>query len=161
MDSQLVSPMKRQTNSETSPLPGSRDPILELRVADLMTPGCVVISEAASVADAADTMARYRVHAVLVLGARNGTPLGWITHRGLMGWIGRDRNDARASEAITEQVCAISAEARIHTARHALSQAGTTRLLVRTRPDELPEGVLSDFDLACAVGSGRPVPTTT
>ena len=69
-----------------------------------MTPGCVVISEAASVADAARAMAAHRVHAVLVVGARNGTPLGWITHRGLLGWVGRDRSLARASEAITEQV---------------------------------------------------------
>jgi hypothetical protein len=69
-----------------------------------------------------------------------------------MGWIGRDRSNTRASDAITEQVRAISAEARIHTARYALSQAGTTRLLVRSRPDQLPEGVLSDFDLALAVG---------
>jgi CBS domain-containing protein len=144
--------MERPMNSGDAPSPGHRDPLLDLRVADLMTPGCVVISEAASVADAASTMARYRVHAVLVVGARNGTPLGWITHRGLMGWIGRDRSNARASDAITEQVRAISAEARIHTARYALSQAGTTRLLVRSRPDQLPEGVLSDFDLALAVG---------
>ena len=53
------------------------DELLEREVADFMTPGCVVISEAASVADAAKALERHRVHAVLVLGARNGTPLGW------------------------------------------------------------------------------------
>jgi CBS domain-containing protein len=152
MDSQLISARQRPASSEGSPSREYRDAVLDLRVADLMTPGCVVISDTASVADAAGTMARHRVHAVLVVGSRNGTPLGWITHRGLMGWIGRDRSDARASEAITEQVRAISPEARIQTARYALSQAGSTRLLVRRRPDQSPEGVLSDFDLALAVG---------
>ena len=117
-----------------------------------MTPGCVVISEAASVADAAKAMATHRVHAVLVVGARNGTPLGWITHRGLLGWIGRDRGLARATEAITEQVRAIPAHESLRTALYALSLSGTTRLLVRSRPNQLPEGVLSDFDLAMAAG---------
>lgn len=125
---------------------------MDREVAELMTPGCVVISEAASVADAAKALARHRVHAVLVVGSRNGTPLGWITHRGLLGWIGRDRDLARAPEAITEQVRAIPAHESLRTALYALSLSGTTRLLVRSRPGELPEGVLSDFDLAMAAG---------
>ena len=61
--------------------------LLEREVAEFMTPCCVVISEAASVADAAKAMAAHRIHAVLVVGRRNGTPLGWVTHRGLLGWI--------------------------------------------------------------------------
>ena len=88
-----------------------------------MTPGCVVISEAASVADAAKAMAAHRVHAVLVVGSRNGTPLGWVTHRGLLGWIGRDRTLARATEAITEQVRAIPAhESAPHRALRAVAE---------------------------------------
>ena len=103
-------------------------------------------------ATAAEAMAEHRVHAVLVVGARNGTPLGWITHRGLLAWIGRDRTLASCTNAITEQVRAIPAHESIRTALYALSLSGTTRLLVRTRPGQLPEGVLSDFDLAIAAG---------
>ena len=128
------------------------DPLLDREVADLMTPGCIVISEAASVADAARAMAAHRVHAVLVVGARNGTPLGWVTHRGLLGWVGRDGSLARATEAITEQVRAIPAHESLRTAHYALSLSGTTRLLVRNRPNQMPVGVLSDFDLAMAAG---------
>ncbi|HEX2415602.1 MAG TPA: CBS domain-containing protein [Thermoleophilaceae bacterium] len=128
------------------------DALLEREVADLMTPGCVVISENATVADAARALATHKVHALLVLGARRGTPLGWVTHRGLLAWIGRDRSLARCTEAITEQVRAIAPHASIRTALYALSLSGTTRLLVRSRPDQLPEGVLSDFDLATAAG---------
>jgi CBS domain-containing protein len=128
------------------------DALLEREVAAVMTPGCVVISDAASVADAAKALAAHRVHAVLVVGARNGTPLGWITHRGLLGWLGRDRTLARATEAITEQIRAIPPHESLRTALYALSLSGTTRLLVRSRPNALPEGVLSDFDLAMAAG---------
>ena len=152
MNSQRVSP---QVESSAHPALGGRysDALLDREVADFMTPGCVVISQAASVADAAKAMAAHRVHAVLVVGARNGTPLGWVTHRGLLGWVGRDRNLARASEAITEQVRAIPAHESLRTALYALSLSGTTRLLVRSRPNSLPEGVLSDFDLAIATTS--------
>ena len=79
------------------------DAILERAVCEFMTTGCTVISEAATVADAAKVIAEHRVHAVLVVGAQNGTPLGWITARGLLGWLGRDRSLAPARDAITER----------------------------------------------------------
>jgi CBS domain-containing protein len=140
------------TPSESRPEHGFTDALLDREVSDFMTPGCVTISEAASVADAAKAMAAHRVHAVLVVGARNGTPLGWVTHRGMLGWIGRDRSLPRATEAITEQVRAIPSHASLRSALYALSLSGTTRLLVRNQPNQLPEGVLSDFDLATAAG---------
>jgi CBS-domain-containing membrane protein len=126
------------------------DDLLEREVRDFMTPGCVTISDGATVADAADALARHRVHAVLVVGASNGTPLGWVTARGLLGWLGRDRSLASARDAITEQVTAIHPHERLRIALYALSQAGTTRLLVRRRPHQLAEGVISDLDLAIA-----------
>ena len=152
MTSELLSPPPSDVARAHSEPGKHHDPLLDREVAEFMTPGCVVISEAASVADAAKAMAAHRVHAVLVVGARNGTPLGWITHRGLLGWIGRDRKLRRATEAITEQVRAIPAHESLRTAHYALSQSATTRLLVRSRPNALPEGVLSDFDLAMAAG---------
>ncbi len=128
------------------------DAILERPVCDFMTPGCLTISELASVAEAAKSLTEHRVHGILVLGSQNGTPLGWITSRGLLGWLGRDRSRARARDAITEQITAIDPHERVHVALYALSTAGTTRLLVRSRAHQLPEGVLTDFDLAAAAG---------
>jgi CBS domain-containing protein len=148
MSSQLLSPRAKSGTGHAGSAHRSSNSLLEREVAEFMTPGCVVISEAASVADAARAMAAHRVHAVLVVGARNG----WITHRGLLGWVGRDRSLVRATEAITEQVRAIPAHESVRTALYALSLSGTTRLLVRSRPNSLPEGVLSDFDLAIAAG---------
>ena len=131
---------------------GTAGQFLHREVSEFMTHGCLVISESASVADAAAAMAAHRVHAVLVVGAKNGTPLGWVTHRGLLGWVGRDRTMSRATEAISEQVRAVPPHARIRTALNALSQGGCTRLLVRSKPKQAPEGVLTDFDLAVAAG---------
>jgi len=156
MTSELISAAPTNaTGGRPTPRHGFNDALLDHAVREFMTPGCVVVSQAASVADAASAMASHRVHAVLVVGSRNGTPLGWVTHRGLLGWIGRDRSLARASEAITEQVRAIPAHESLRTAIYALSLAGTTHLLVRSRPNELPEGVLSDFDLVRAVAARR------
>ncbi|HEU0023499.1 MAG TPA: CBS domain-containing protein [Thermoleophilaceae bacterium] len=128
------------------------DEILEREVAEFMTPGCLTISDDASVAQAAESMARHRVHAILVVGASKGTPLGWVTSRGLLGWLGRDRSLPSAREAITEQVSAIHPHERVRTALYALAMPGTTRLLVRQQPHQLPEGVITDFDLAVAAG---------
>jgi CBS domain-containing protein len=152
MNSQLLSPQAK-ASAHTGLGRRHSGALLDREVAEFMTPGCIVISQAASVADAAKAMAAHRVHAVLVVGARNGTPLGWVTHRGLLGWVGRDRSLARATEAITEEVRAIPAHESVRTALYALSLSGTTRLLVRSRPNAMPEGVLSDFDLALAIGS--------
>jgi CBS domain-containing protein len=129
------------------------DELLEREVSDFMTPGCVTISEDATVAHAADALKAHHVHAVLVVGATNGTPLGWVTARGLLGWLGRDRSLASARDAITERVTAIPPHERVRTALYALSTAGTTRLLVRRKPHQLPLGVITDYDLAVAAGS--------
>ena len=151
MSQELISPPDSASDSAHWWLPIERaDDLLEREVRDFMTPGCVTISEGATVAEAAEALARHRVHAVLVLGASKGTPLGWVTVRGLLGWLGRDRSLATAREAITEQVRAIHPHERLRIALYALSQAGTTRLLVRRRPHQLAEGVITDFDLAIA-----------
>ena len=139
------------TPAEDNGTPGPR-PLLERHVRDFMTPGCLVISESASVRDAAETLAAHKVHAVLVVGAHTGTPLGWVTHRGLLGWMEEDAARTPVTDAITEQARAIRPDEPIRTALYALSLSGTTRLLVRTKPDQSPEGVLSDFDLAVLAG---------
>ena len=126
------------------------DELLNREVGDFMTPGCVTVSEEATVAQAAQALTAHRVHGVLVLGAANGTPLGWVTARGLLDWLDRDRSLASARNAITEQATAIDPCARLRDALYVLSRAGTTHLLVRRKPHLLPVGVITDFDLAVA-----------
>ena len=117
-----------------------------------MTPGCLTISEDASVAQAAAAMSVHRCTRSWWWAPPTARPLGWVTARGLLGWLGSDRGLASARDAITEQVTAIHPHESVRVALYALSTAGTTRLLVRQRPHNLAEGVLTDFDLAVAAG---------
>jgi CBS domain-containing protein len=149
MPQELTSP-KWADDTRPRLLGGSADGLLEREVRDFMTPGFVAISEDATVAEAAEALARHRIHAVLVVGANHGTPLGWVTASGLLGWLEKDRTMVSARESITEQVTAISPSERVRVALYALSLSGTTRLLVRRRPHQLPEGVITEFDLAIA-----------
>ena len=119
----------------------------EHEVREIMTPGVVTIVEDASLRQARRAMRAHHVQGVLVVGRGQGKPLGWVTARGLLSWIGRDQSMASAREAITEAPTAIEPSARLPEAVRALSQPGVSRLLVQRRPDVFPEGVVSDADL--------------
>jgi CBS domain-containing protein len=126
--------------------------ILDHEVAGFMTPGVVSISEHASVEEAAQALAEHRVHAVLVVDKSDGTPLGWVTARGLLDWIGRDRALANARDAMTEEITAMRPTGSVGVALYALRMPGVHRLLIRRRPELAPEGVLTEFDLAVLLG---------
>jgi CBS domain-containing protein len=119
---------------------------LALEARDVMTADVVTVSDDATLDDAVDAMAAHRIHAVLVVGSDTGTPLGWITTRGLLGVIGWPA-ETPATEAITERATAIEPTASLRAAIYALALPGVTRLLVRKRGETVPEGVISDFDL--------------
>jgi hypothetical protein len=70
-----------------------------------------------------------------------------------MGWLGGDREQSPARDAITEPVRAIPPDECVRVALYALSLSTTRRLLVRSKPDQTPEGVLTEFDLAIAARS--------
>jgi CBS domain-containing protein len=138
--------MAGETQSMTSsalPLPSG----LELAVSEVMTPGVVTVADNTTVDDAVDALAAHWLHALLVVGSHTGTPLGWVTTRGLLGLIDGDPA-MPVTEAITERVVGISPDASVRAAIYAISLAGVTRLLVRHSPADAAEGVISDFDLA-------------
>lgn len=124
-----------------------RTEYLDATVRDVMTPGVVSVVEDASVTQVRRAMAAHAVHAVLVVGRRTGTPLGWVTARGLLAWVEADASLVRARDAITERAQTIEPSATLREAITQLAQPGTTHLLVSHAPDLLPEGVLSDLDL--------------
>ena len=128
------------------PTPLFDEGALELDVRDVMTTGVVTVPDDSTLDQAVDAMAAHRIHAVLVVGTRAGTPLGWITTRGLLGLLGID-GTTPATEAITEQAKTIEPAASLRSAIYALSFPGVTRLLVRRREDPEPEGVVTDYDL--------------
>jgi CBS domain-containing protein len=112
-----------------------------------MTPGVVTIVEDASVKQARRAMHAHGVHAVLVVGSGQGRPLGWVTTRGLLGWVDRDESLAHAREAITEPPTMIEPSASVDEAVRAILQPGVTHLLVQHGPGRLPEGVVGERDL--------------
>jgi CBS domain-containing protein len=119
---------------------------LEVEVREVMTPGVVTIADTATVDDAVDVLAAHWLHAVLVVGSKTGTPLGWVTTRGLLGRVDCDTT-MPATDAITERATGISPHASVRAAVYAMSLPGVTRLLVRLGPTEPVQGVISDFDL--------------
>ena len=116
-------------------------------VREVMTPGVLTIVEDASVLQARRAMQGHKVHGVLVVGATQGRPIGWITARGLLAWVDRDETIAHAREAITEQPTWVEPGASVRDAVEAMLQPGVTHVLVQRREDRQPEGVLSDLDL--------------
>jgi CBS domain-containing protein len=128
--------------------PGARPlPVLERDVCELMTPGVTSIVESSSLARVFEAFAAHRVHALLVTGATSGRPLGWVTARGLLAWVGRDVLMLRARDAITERAVAVPPGASGQEALTKLLQEGVSHLLVQERQDLTPEGVVSELDL--------------
>ena len=120
---------------------------LDTPVRDIMTPGVVSIPEDASLTQVFRAMRAHDVHAVLVVGARHGAPLGWVTARGLLAWLGKDPGLVHARDAVTERARTIGASAAARDALIALSQPDTTHLLVTRGEDQAAEGVISAVNL--------------
>ncbi len=128
--------------------PGARPlAVLERDVCELMTPGVTSIVESSPLARVYEAFAAHRVHALLVTGATSGRPLGWVTARGLLAWVGRDVLLLRARDAITERPVDIRPHASGEEALTKLLKEGVSHLLVQQRPDTAPEGVVSELDL--------------
>jgi len=118
-----------------------------LTVREVMSPGVLTIVEDASMHQAFRALSHHRTHAILVLGRDQGRPLGWVTSRGLLGWLDCDPGLAPLREAITEQPVTISPAADAYEAWMALAKVGVSHLLVTLHEDHLPEGVVADLDL--------------
>lgn len=135
------------------PSPAASGDYLETPVRDFMTPGVLTIAEDASLRHVYRAMVAHSVHAVLVVGRNEGRALGWVTARGLLGWVGRDQALASARDAVTERPATIEPGATAADALRALSQAGTSHLLVSGRRDATPEGVVSELDVVALEGA--------
>jgi CBS domain-containing protein len=120
---------------------------LDTEVRNAMTPGVITISEHASVRQAFKALTTHRVHSLLVVGGANGKALGWVTAHGLRSQVTRDDSLISVRDAITHEPASIQPSATVRQALTALGQPGITQLLVATRPDTFPEGVLSDLDV--------------
>lgn len=126
---------------------GLADRLLETPVRDFMRPGVIAVSEDASLRQAERAMVRHGVHAILVLGWTTGSPIGWVTARGMLQRISDDLALVPVSRGVTETPTYIEPSATAQEAVHALSAAGVSHLLVTRTPGKTPEGVVSDLDV--------------
>jgi CBS domain-containing protein len=123
------------------------DDHLDTPVRDIMTPGVVSIADDASLTQVFRAMRAHGVHAVLVVGSTHGWPLGWVTARGLLAWVGEDVALVHARDAVTERAGTIEAGTPARDALRMLSQPETSHLLVTRGQDAVPEGVVSAIDM--------------
>jgi CBS domain-containing protein len=100
-------------------------------------------------------MHAHGVHAVLVLDAYPGAPVGWVTSRVLIARLLDSTPFVPAVDAATEPVTAIVPSASVADAIRALRAPGVTHLLVTTGPAAVPQGVVSETDIVgFAAGRG-------
>ena len=126
---------------------GLSDRRLQTPTRDFMRPGVIALSEDASLRQAERAMVRHGVHAILVLGRGTGRPLGWVTSRAMLRWIGHDLGLVQTGQAVSEKPTYIDPGATAQEAVKALSDAAVSHLLVARVPGETPQGVVSDVDV--------------
>ena len=80
-------------------------------------------------------------------GRAQGRPLGWVTSRGLLGWIERDHSLSVARDAITEPPVTIAPGATVRDAMALMTREQVGHVLVAHRADALPEGVVRELDV--------------
>ncbi len=123
---------------------GSR---LDSHVRSIMRAGVIAVPEDASVRQVQRALVEHRVHAILVVRARSGDPVGWATTRGVLERALGDAALLPAALAVTEPVETISPGATAEDALRMMVERGAARLLVCRKPGAPPEGVLTDMDL--------------
>ncbi len=120
---------------------------LERAVTEIMHHGLIALPLSASLADAAAAMRDNGVHAILITGT-DGSPLGWVTSRGILHNHARDWTvAASAAEAITEPAASVAATATVADAMTVFVATGATHILVSASAAEAPLGVIADSDL--------------
>jgi CBS domain-containing protein len=117
-----------------------------------MRPGVVTVAEDASLYQVQRAMSAHGVHAVLITAV--GGPIGWITASGLLPWLDKEPAMYSARAAISEPVAFIAPGAPAAEALEALSNAGTTHLVVSPRAAASPQGVVSELDLVRLASGG-------
>jgi CBS domain-containing protein len=128
---------------------------LETPVRTIMRPGVVCVSDDASLLQAKRALIRHRVHAILVVAHVDGRPLGWVTDRGLLGWLDHDLALVTAGQAITEPAIFVEPGASAREALEALRTPGVSHLLVSRTAGTPPQGVVAALDLVELVAGER------
>jgi CBS domain-containing protein len=128
---------------------------LDTPVRSIMTPGVVCVADDASLLQAKRALVRHGVHAILIVGHDGGSPLGWVTDRGLLSWLDHDLALVPAGQAITEPATFLEPGATAREALDALRRPGVSHLLVARTAGGTPQGVVAALDLVELVAGER------
>jgi CBS domain-containing protein len=120
---------------------------LDAPVHSIMRPGVISMPENVSLRQAQRAMAAHAVHAVLIVGAEHGTPLGWVTARGMLALLTQDAALMPASAAITGPAVTIAPSASAADVVDMLAATGAAQLLVARHPGAPPQGVVGELDI--------------
>ena len=126
---------------------------LDTPVSQIMHHGFVSLPASSTLFEVAAAMRDGKVHAVLITGT-DGTPLGWVTSRGILHNHARDWTVATsAAESITEPAATVAASATLADALTVFVATGATHILVGSATAEAPVGVIADSDLVAFMAS--------
>jgi CBS domain-containing protein len=125
---------------------------LETPVRAFMRPGVISVADDASLYQVGRALVSHGVHAVIVVAAGTGRPLGWATARGLLGMTSCDPDLTSARDAIVERPVVLSPGDTAGDAAQLLLSSGASHLLVARRGDAAPEGVVTDLDVLRVLG---------
>ena len=144
------------TNTTAHPgakAPAQADPLDTTTVADLMHPGIVSCSQAASAADIARVMADCRVHCVAVIGlSKNdrGDAVIWgiVSDLDLLAATAAPGAHKTAADLAHQPVISIRPDRSARTAAEAMVTHGVQHLVVVDPERQTPVGILSTLDIA-------------
>jgi CBS domain-containing protein len=110
----------------------------------VMHHGFIALPTTATLADAATTMRDNKIHAVLITGS-DGSPLGWVTSRGILHNHARDwTTTASAADAMTHPAASVAPTATLADALTVFVATGASHILVGSSAAQAPIG---DSDL--------------
>jgi CBS domain-containing protein len=128
--------------------------ISQLRVADSMHVGVITCDRDTPLAEVAATMARERVHCVVVEhgSGEGGEPWGVVSDLDLVAAASvRELGEQTAGGSAATPVVLVGPEETLDRAAQLMTENGTSHLVVAERRTFRPIGVLSTIDIAAAL----------
>lgn len=143
------------------PVQAGEDKLRATLVRDVMHPGIVSCSQAATAAEIARIMASCRVHCVAVMGLSHDQrqdPLIWgiVSDLDLLDAATDAGRSATAATLASEPVISIRPTMSVHEAAKAMVQYGAAHVVVVDPERRTPLGILSTLDVAEVLAADAP-----
>jgi CBS domain-containing protein len=119
-----------------------------------MHAGVVTCRPDATLRTVAALLAEHRIHAVVVASADEAAHVAVVTDRDVV--LGHSRGNLdrlTAGDAASEPTVTVRADLDLRYASEAMSQHGTTHIVVTAPGDSKPIGILSSLDIASAISA--------